>query len=75
MRGVRVDDALRLVDAFLDRSFSEGKLQVTIVHGHGTGALRQALGGYLGTSPYVQAFRFGDEREGGNGATIVTIRS
>ena len=74
LRGMRVDDALRLADAFLDRNFSEGKLSATIVHGHGTGALRQALSDYLRASPYVQGFRHGDEREGGQGVTIVAIK-
>lgn len=74
LRGLRVDDALRLAESFLDRNFSEGRTRATLVHGHGTGALRQALGDYLRTSPYVQSFRFGDEREGGQGVTIVALK-
>jgi DNA mismatch repair protein MutS2 len=75
LRGTRVDEGIRAAEAFLDKNFSEGRLSVTIVHGHGTGALRQALGDYLSASPYVASFRFGDEREGGTGATIVTFKS
>ena len=74
LRGMRVDDGVRLADAFLDRCFVEGKLQVTLIHGHGTGLLRKALTDHLAGSPYVRSFRFGDEREGGTGATIVTLR-
>lgn len=73
LRGMRVDDALRLAESFLDRCFGEGQTRASIIHGHGTGALRQALADYLTASPYVRAFRHGDEREGGRGVTIVEI--
>ena len=73
LRGMRVDDAIRLAESFLDRCFGEGETRAVIIHGHGTGALRQALADYLNASPYVRAFRHGDEREGGRGVTIVEI--
>ena len=43
VRGMRVDDLLREVDAFLDRLFAEGAMDAVILHGHGTGALKEAL--------------------------------
>jgi DNA mismatch repair protein MutS2 len=75
VRGTRVDDAVRQVEGFLDRLTREGKRTALVVHGHGTGALKTALRDYFGASPYVEQFRPGDRHEGGDGATVITLRN
>ena len=74
VRGLRVEELLREVDRFLDRLYADGEADCLILHGHGTGALKQALRDHLGASPYVAAFRSGDRHEGGDAATVVTLR-
>jgi DNA mismatch repair protein MutS2 len=73
-RGLRVEELLRAVDAFLDRLFAEGAPDCVVLHGHGTGALKAALRDHLAASPYVGAFRSGDRHEGGDAVTVVTLR-
>jgi DNA mismatch repair protein MutS2 len=74
VRGMRVDDLLREVDAFLDRLYAEGAVDAAVLHGHGTGALKQALRDHLGASPYVGSFRRGESHEGGDAVTVVLLR-
>ncbi len=73
-RGLRVDELLREVNRFLDRLYAEGAPEVVILHGHGTGALKQALRDHLAGSPYVGSFRAGDRHEGGDAVTVVALR-
>lgn len=72
--GARVQPALVQLDAFLDRATLEGVGVVRIIHGMGTGALRDAVRESLGRSPYVSRFAQADRREGGAGATIAYLR-
>ncbi|BDG01658.1 endonuclease MutS2 [Anaeromyxobacter oryzae] len=74
VRGMRVEELLREVERFLDGLYAGGEPDALILHGHGTGALKQALRDYLSASPYVGAFRGGDRHEGGDAVTIVTLR-
>ncbi len=74
VRGQAADDALDVVVAGLDRAILGGSPFVRIIHGHGTGRLRNVLRDYLKASPYVVAFRPGDRAEGGDGVTIVQLR-
>ncbi|HUF17326.1 MAG TPA: Smr/MutS family protein [Thermoanaerobaculia bacterium] len=71
--GQRVDDALDESDRFLDRSLMEGRGAVRLIHGFGTGALRTALREHLRKHPAVRSWRKGNEREGGDGATIALL--
>jgi DNA mismatch repair protein MutS2 len=71
--GQRVDDALDESDKFLDRALLEGKQAVRIIHGFGTGRLRQAIREHLRKHPAVASWRPGEENEGGDGATIATL--
>ncbi|HEY9712530.1 MAG TPA: Smr/MutS family protein, partial [Chroococcales cyanobacterium] len=73
LRGRRVDDALLEVEKFLDDAALSGVGSVMIIHGHGTGAVRNAVRGYLEQSQYAAAFRPGENHEGGNGVTIVSL--
>jgi len=71
--GQRVDDALEESDKFLDRALLEGKQAVRIIHGFGTGKLRQAIRDYLRKHPAVKSWRPGAENEGGDGATVALL--
>ncbi len=73
LRGLRADDALSLATTFLDRSLNEGRRVAFLVHGHGTGALRDALRKELRESRYVSHFRGGSSGEGGDGVTVVWL--
>ncbi len=74
VRGLRADDALREVEVFLDRAFRDGQPTVLVVHGHGTGALRQSLRAALSASPYVQSLQPGETYQGGDGVTRIALR-
>jgi len=73
VRGARVDDATQLLDQHLDRAAVAGASRLTIVHGHGSGALRDALRSMLSGHPLVRSWRPGERGEGGDGATIVEL--
>ena len=72
--GWRVEPALEELDSFLDRALLGSRPQVRIVHGHGSGKLREALRQHLRSHPAVSDWRQGGPREGGNGATLVTLK-
>jgi DNA mismatch repair protein MutS2 len=71
--GQRVEEALDESDKFLDRALLEGKQAVRIIHGFGTGRLRQAIREHLKKHPAVLSWRPGAENEGGDGATIAVL--
>jgi DNA mismatch repair protein MutS2 len=73
LRGLRAEDAVAELDKYLDDATLAGLTQVTVIHGKGTGALRQAVRDHLSRHPEVVAFRLGGESEGGSGATIVEL--
>jgi len=73
VRGARVDEALELLDSYLDRASLGDAEQVTVVHGSGTGALRDAVRGHLAGHQQVRGWRPGGQGEGGDGATIVSL--
>jgi DNA mismatch repair protein MutS2 len=73
LRGLRVDDAWPMCESFLDRALHEGQRVAFVVHGHGTGALRERLREELRKSRYVSRFRPGGPQEGGEGVTIVFL--
>jgi DNA mismatch repair protein MutS2 len=72
--GMRVEAALETLDRFLDQSARARRTTVRVVHGHGTGRLRDALRLELRRHPLVASQRPGEPREGGNGATVVELR-
>ena len=73
LRGLRSDDAITLAITFLDRSLNENRRVCFLVHGHGTGALKEAIRRELKSSPYVRFFRAGAPGEGGDGVTIAWL--
>lgn len=72
--GQTTDEAVDAVDKFLDEASLAHLAQVRIVHGHGTGALRRAIGGLLDGHPHVDRFRPAPPDQGGTGATLVELR-
>ena len=73
--GATVEEALGRLDKFLDDAYLSGHSQVRIVHGHGTGRLRAAIRKMLTEHPHVESLAAAEERSGGTGATIATLRS
>lgn len=73
LRGCRVEDALDELEAYLDKASLVNLSPVTIIHGHGTGALKMAVRDFLTNSPYVAKFRPGGDSEGGDGVSVVDI--
>jgi len=73
--GKTTDEAVDLIDRFLDEAFLNGQHEVRIIHGHGTGALRKAVVGLLADHPHVEQFAPAPQDKGGSGATIVHLRS
>ena len=73
LRGLRVDEALERADAALQRLLGRGGGRVTFIHGHGTGALRDAIRSWLRGIRGVEKFEPGGPREGGNGVTVATL--
>ena len=73
LRGYKVEEALDSLEAYLDKASLANLACVTIIHGHGTGALKSAVRDFLKTSPYVAKFRVGEDSEGGDGVSIVDI--
>ena len=72
--GKTVDEALSELDKYLDDAYLSHLSTVRIVHGKGTGALRQAVGRFLKKVKYVKEFRIGEYGEGDAGVTIVTFK-
>jgi DNA mismatch repair protein MutS2 len=73
--GQTTDEAVDAVDKFLDEASLASLSQVRIVHGHGTGALRRAIGDLLKGHPHVARFLAAPPDQGGTGATLVELRS
>lgn len=73
LRGYRVEEALDAVENYLDQASLANLTPVYIIHGHGTGALKQSVREFLKTSPYVAKFRPGEDSEGGDGVSVVDI--
>jgi DNA mismatch repair protein MutS2 len=71
LRGLRVDEALPKLERFLDQSILQEISPLMIIHGHGTGAMKQAVRELLSATDYQIKFRAGDRQEGGDGVTIV----
>lgn len=75
LRGQRVDDALDALSNYLDAAFLAGMPFVRIIHGKGTGKLRQAVREMLSQHPHVKSFESGGEKEGGEGVTVAKLHT
>jgi DNA mismatch repair protein MutS2 len=73
LRRLTVDEALLKLDKYLDDAFMAGLYKVNVIHGKGTGTLRQAICDRLSNHPLVKSYRPGNYGEGGAGVTIVEL--
>ncbi len=73
LRGHRTDEALDLLDRYLDAAYLAGLPWVRIIHGKGTGKLRLAVREALSEHPHVKSFEAGGDKEGGDGVTVVQL--
>ncbi|MDR0886906.1 MAG: endonuclease MutS2 [Clostridiales Family XIII bacterium] len=75
VRGLDLDEALRRVSKYVDDVYLSGLENVTIIHGRGTGILKQGISEYLKGSNVVDSFRRGGPGEGGDGVTVVSVKN
>jgi DNA mismatch repair protein MutS2 len=73
LRGQRREDVQPVVEPLLDRAFREQNEAIWVIHGHGTGAMRDEVREFLARSPYVLGWRPGRRNEGGDGVTIAFL--
>ena len=73
LRGARVEEALEALSSYLDDASLAGLERVTIIHGLGTGALRDAVRSLAGSHPLAREVRPGERGEGGDGATVIRL--
>jgi len=73
LRQLTVDDALLKLDKYLNDAFMAGLYQIRVIHGKGTGTLRQVVREQLAKHPLVKSYRAGDYGEGGAGVTMVEL--
>jgi len=74
LRGERYENALAKVEKYIDDALLANYARVSIIHGKGTGALRQGVQEYLKNHRAVKKIRFGDAGEGGTGVTVVEFK-
>lgn len=73
LRGYRMEEALDSLEFFLDKASLANLTPVYVIHGHGGGVLKNSIGSFLETSPYVAKYRFGEPAEGGDGVRVIDI--
>ncbi|GHN62524.1 hypothetical protein ME807_09310 [Lactobacillus delbrueckii] len=74
LRGQRYEEAMVNLDRYFDTILLSGLSTVTIIHGIGTGAIRQGVQQYLKRNKHVKTYSYAPANEGGTGATIVTLK-
>lgn len=74
LRGKRYEEAMEALDAFIDQALLNNMAQVDIVHGIGTGVIREGVTKYLQRNKQVKSFGYAPQNAGGSGATIVTFK-
>jgi DNA mismatch repair protein MutS2 len=75
LRGQRADEALDALDHYMERAYLAGLPWVRIIHGKGTGKLRDVVRQALGQHPHVISFEGGKREEGGDGVTVAKLRN
>jgi len=75
LRGQLADDAVDMLERYIEQAYLSGMPFVRIIHGKGTGKLRQAVREWLKGHPHVAAFETGRENEGGDGVTVAKMAS
>ncbi|WP_342598555.1 endonuclease MutS2 [Psychrobacillus sp. FSL H8-0483] len=74
LRGERYEDAIIRTEKYLDDAILSNYPRISIIHGKGTGVLRQAIQQYLKNHSRVKSYRFGEAGEGGHGVTVVELK-
>ena len=74
LRGKRYEEAMSELDAFIDQALLNNMAQVDIIHGIGTGVIREGVTKYLQRNKHVKTFGYAPQNAGGSGATIVTFK-
>ena len=74
LRGKRYEEAMEALDAFIDQALLNNMAQVDIIHGIGTGIIREGVTKYLQRNKQVKSFGYAPQNAGGSGATIVTFK-
>ena len=74
LRGKRYEEAMEALDAFIDQALLNNLAQVDIIHGIGTGVIREGVTKYLQRNKHVKTFGYAPQNAGGSGATIVTFK-
>lgn len=74
LRGLDAEEAIYTADKYLDDAYLGGLKEVTIIHGKGTGVLRQAITDMLKRHPHVKNYRLGEYGEGGTGVTVAELK-
>ena len=74
LRGKRYEEAMEALDAFIDQALLNNMAQVDIIHGIGTGVIREGVTKYLQRNNQVKSFGYAPQNAGGSGATIVTFK-
>ncbi len=72
--GQRVEEAIEAAERALDQALVSGASRLRVIHGHGTGRLREGIREHFRSHPAVEKLRSADKSEGGNGATILELR-
>lgn len=71
LRGRRLDDAMTELEHYLDLAYRSGMVEVVIIHGFGTGAIREGARKVISSLPYIKSYRDGGPAQGGAGATVI----
>ena len=74
LRGVRYEEAQKMLDDYMDQALLANLHQITIVHGIGTGVIRDMVREYLQRSRHVKSYTYAPQNAGGSGASIVTLK-
>jgi DNA mismatch repair protein MutS2 len=74
LRGMDAEEALFKTDKYLDEAYMGGLSEVTIIHGKGTGVLRNSISDMLKRHPHVKKYRLGEYGEGGTGVTVAELK-
>ena len=74
LRGMRVDEAMRALETYLNEACLADFGNVRIIHGYGTGAIRDAVHAALKNHPLIASFHYGEQGEGGRGVTIAVLK-